>query len=374
MEPREQERREEDPDAPRIAAFVSGHGFGHAARSSAVLVELSGSHGCRVELFTTAPRWFFQESLSGFFRYHREVVDVGFRQRSALRIDVEATVEALRDFVPFEPTEVERLARAVRSAGCRAVLCDISPLGVAVAEAAELPSVVMENFTWGWLYEPLRDDAPELGDIGAELDAWIDRATVHLQARPVCRPRPGLETVDPVSREVRTGRARTRARLGVAEDEPLTVITMGGYGEHLPFLDRLAALGGQRFLITGAPATGERGNLLLFDNDTPLFMPDLLRAADAVVAKLGYGTVSEVWREGIPFAWVIRPDFREMDALERFAEAELSGFGMTAAAFAEGDWIERLDELRAMPRRRRAPGGAVRVAEVLAAVAGLISR
>lgn len=101
---------EDASDAPRIAAFVSGHGFGHAARSSATLAELHRVHACRVELFTTAPRWFFEESISGVFHYHREVVDVGFRQRSALRLDVDATVEALRRFVPFEPSKVERLA------------------------------------------------------------------------------------------------------------------------------------------------------------------------------------------------------------------------------------------------------------------------
>lgn len=253
------------------------------------------------------------------------------------------------------------------------MLCDISPLGVAVAEAAELPSVVVENFTWGWLYEPFHDDAPELAEAGAELDRWTDRASVHLQARPVCAPRPGLEHVDPISREARRSRVSTRRSLGVAEDEPLTVITMGGYGEELPFLDRLGADPDRRFLVTGAPKTYERDNLLLFDNETPLFMPDLLRAADAVVAKLGYGTVSEVWREGIPFAWVTRPRFREMEALEAFAVSELQGFGMTGGDFASGGWIGRLDELESMPRRSNERGGAPRVAEVLAEEAGLVA-
>ena len=31
--------------------------------------------------------------------------------------------------------------------------------------------------------------------------------------------------------------------------------------------------------------------------------------------------MSEVWREGLPFGWVTRPDFREMASLEAFAEA-----------------------------------------------------
>lgn len=362
---------EEDADRPRIAAFVSGHGFGHAARTSAILTELHRSTGARFDLFTTAPRWFFEESIAGTFRYHEAVVDVGFRQKSALQFDLEATMRALRTFVPFEWSEVERLAGAVREAGCRAVLCDISPLGVAVAERAGLPSVVVENFTWGWLYEPLVARAPELEAIGRVLDGWLERATVHVQARPVCRRRPELEVVDPISREARTERKEIRGRLGVGGDESLVVVTMGGYGEALPFLDRLRERAGDRFLVTGAPETGRDGNLLLFDNDTPLFMPDLLRAADAVVAKLGYGTVSEVWREGVPFAWVTRPDFREMAALEAFAEAELGGFLVTGGEFSAGEWIERLGELKAMPRRPREGGGAGRVAELVGEQAGL---
>lgn len=349
----------------RIAAFISGHGFGHAARASAVLARLHASTGWGVELFTTAPRWFFGESIEGIFEYHHEEVDVGLRQRSALAYDLRSTVEALRAFVPFDAGRVERLAKQVREAGCRAVLCDISPLGVAVAEAAGIPSVVVENFTWGWLYAPLHGRAPELAAIGRNLDGWLDRATVHVQARPVCRRRAELELVDPISREPRAERSVTRRELGVGAEEPLVVVTMGGYGEALPFLDRLRERSEYRFLITGADATGHVGNLLLFDNRTPLFMPDLLRAADAVVAKLGYGTVSEVWREGIPLAGVTRPDFREMSALETFAEGMLPGFVMDRGAFTAGAWIERLDELTGMRRRPRVGGGAERVAQVL---------
>lgn len=336
-----------------------------------MLAALHRLTGARVELFTNVPRWFFDESIPGIFRHHHEVVDVGFRQRSALRFDLDATVEELGGFLPFEAEELDRLARQVRAADCRAVLCDISPLGVAVAERAGIPSVVVENFTWGWLYEPLQDRAPPLASYGAELDRWLERADVHRQARPVCLPRPGLEEVPPISREARSSRAETRVRLGVGEDEPLTVITMGGYGEDLPFLERLKERRGERFLVTGAPATEVDANLLLFDNATPLFMPDLLEAADAVVAKLGYGTVAEVWRAGIPFAWVTRDDFREMEALEAFAQEELQGFGMQAGEFGEGAWIERLNALRELERRPRGPGGAERVAEVLADVVGL---
>ncbi|NND84998.1 MAG: hypothetical protein HKN46_07590, partial [Acidimicrobiia bacterium] len=297
-----------------------------------------------MELFTTAPRWFFEESIAGIFRYHEETVDVGFRQASALDYDLGATVAALGDFLPFGP-RVERLAQVVAKADCRAVLSDISPLGVAVAEAAGLPSMVVENFTWGWLYEPLYARAPELEGFGRELDGWLMRADVHLQARPACRRFASAELVDPISREPRRPREETRAALGVDPTESLVVVTMGGYGESLPFLPRLRERHDCRFLVTGADAVGEDGNLLLFDNNTPLFMPDLMRAADAVVAKLGYGTVAEVWREGIPFLGVTRSDFREMEALDAFARAELRAEVITPGVFRSGAWIEDLDAL-----------------------------
>ena len=88
-------------------------------------------------------------------------------------------------------------------------------------------------------------------------------------------------------------------------------------------------------------------------------------AADAVVAKLGYGTVSEVWREGLPFAWVTRPDFREMASLERFAEEELSGWLLDVEGFRAGRWIDELDALLSLPRRPHHVGGAARIADIL---------
>jgi hypothetical protein len=356
------------PDLP-IAAFVSPHGFGHAARSSAVMLAAMEQGGARFDVFTTAPRWFFEESLGGAFRYHEEVVDVGFRQRSALHVDVDATVAALRDFLPLHEERVSALAAKVRAMGCRAVLSDIAPLGIAVAERAGLPSVLVENFSWPWLYEPYAAHRPELKAFGDELARWTARASVHVQARPMCEPNPALEAVDPIGRPPRDGRKEVRGTLGVPEGVPLVVVTMGGYEEDLSFLPRLEAVSDTHFLVTGAHRTERQGRVHLYDNRTPLYMPDVLRAADAVVAKLGYGMVAEVWAEGLPFAQVTRPGFREMAALEAFADEQLAGFRLSDGDFAAGAWIDRLPELLATDRRPHEGGGAGRVSEILLEVA-----
>ncbi|NMD31132.1 MAG: hypothetical protein GYA80_05395, partial [Chloroflexi bacterium] len=85
-----------------IAAFISSHGFGHAARASAILTALHEKRpDIRVEIFTGAPRWFFQASLAFPFGYHPTVSDIGLVQNAPLTEDLPATVERLGQFIPF---------------------------------------------------------------------------------------------------------------------------------------------------------------------------------------------------------------------------------------------------------------------------------
>lgn len=352
---------------PHLAVFVSPHGFGHAARASAVMQALHRRTGARFELFASSPRWFFDESVEGLYRHHQVVTDVGFVQTSALSFDPAETVRGVRAMVPFDEDLVAGLALEVRRSGCAAVLCDVAPLGIAVAERAGLPSVLVESFTWPWLYEPLLAASPELGPLSAELDAWIGRATLHLLAEPYCHADPRAHgTVLPVSRLPRLSREEARSKLGVGTRQPLVVVTTGGYSEEMPFLDRLAAVEGVTFIVTGCPKSESRGNLRLFDNATRLYMPHLVRAADAVIAKLGYGTVAEVWREGRPLAWVTRADFRETPPLRDWVAARLPGFEIPGADFAAGGWIERIRELVGTPPPPpQARGGADQVVDAI---------
>lgn len=351
---------------PPLAVFVSPHGFGHAARASAVMAALADRVAAPFQLFATTPAWFFDEAVPGGYVQHRIEADVGFRQRDSLVFDLGATVAALDAMLPFEDALVDRCAGQVTAAGCGAVLCDIAPLGIAVAERAGLPSVLVENFTWPWLYEPLLDEAPGLARHADYLRAWFERATVHIQAHPACTDVEAIQ-VEPVSRAPRRTRRDIRATLEVPQDVPVVVITMGGVDQPLPFLPRLTGLEPVHFVVTGAPATAFEGNVRAFGRDERLYMPDLIEAADAVVAKLGYSTLAEVWASGRPLARVVRDDSREMGPLDAWARAHLPGFAIEGRAFGIGDWLDRLPELLAFPAgTRRGPGGAARVAEVVA--------
>ena len=73
------------------------------------------------------------------FHYHEVLTDIGLVQTTSMEEDLPETIRQLDALLPFRPALVEDLARQVRELGCEMVLCDIAPLGIAVAKEAGLP-------------------------------------------------------------------------------------------------------------------------------------------------------------------------------------------------------------------------------------------
>ena len=352
----------------RIAYFISPHGFGHAARACAVMAALRGRvPEIHFEIFTRVPRWFFQDSVAGSFTYHSLLTDIGLVQETALREDIGRTVESLDRFVPFDARVIEGLAGHVARSRCRLVLCDIAPMGIAVAQAAGVPSVLIENFTWDWIYQAYARADPRIKEHAAYFRYFFRAADYLVQTEPVCLRRAADLRTSPVSRAPRSPRRLTRARLGIPPRAKAVLITMGGIPGEYEFLHRLEAERGVTFVIPGSHASIERrGNLVLLPHHSTYFHPDLVTACDAVVGKLGYSTVAEVYHAGLPLAYVARPHFRESGAVAPFIEAHMQGMEISQAAFQSGEWLNRLPELLARPCiRRREPNGAIQVARFI---------
>ncbi len=116
---------------------MSPHGFGHATRSAAVIEELCRRRPeVRPEIFTSLPRWLFEDSLGVPFGIQPALTDVGLAQRNSLEEDPSATADQLDRFLPLEGERVETAAARLRELGCRLAVADISPLGIAAARPA----------------------------------------------------------------------------------------------------------------------------------------------------------------------------------------------------------------------------------------------
>jgi isopentenyldiphosphate isomerase len=342
-----------------IAFFISPHGFGHASRAAAVINAIAAKWPfVHVHLFTTIPAWFFEDTLCAAFSYHEFAADIGTVQRSPLTVDLEATIARLDETYPMADPELDALADRLHALECRLVASDISPWGIAAAKRAGLPSILIENFTWDWIYEAYASHAPQLNPHIRYLNDIFADADHRIQAIPFCARHSNADLqIPPASRKPAASRADIRNRLGLNENRRMVLITMGGIPDTPRFLPMLAEFGQDHlFVVPGdypeLPTEGERcGNLLRLPHRSAFYHPDLINAADAVVGKTGYSTLAEVYQAGVPFGYVARPNFRESDVLEDFIHSEMGGMPIARAAFETGEFLKNLPGLLDLPKK-----------------------
>jgi len=355
--------------APRLAYFISPHGFGHAARACSVISALRElMDDIEIDLFTTVPQWFFEESLEGPFHYHSVQTDIGLIQKNSIQEDLPKTFQALHQFYPLDSNLLSDLSRQLRERHCDVILCDIAPLGIAVGKAAGIPSVLIENFTWDWIYEGYESCRQEFSPFIKILRQLVEKADYRIQVEPVCKgERVDLVTA-PVARKSRQSPQWMRNHLFENFEGKIITITMGGIQEEFGFLEQLGNFPDLRFLILGYGEAVERvGNQLRIPGNSPYYHPDLIQASDVVVGKIGYSTLAEIYHAQAVYGYISRPHFRESLPLSRFIEEQMHAVKIEESAFRQGLWLQQLDKLlEERPKKHQATeNGADQIAQFL---------
>src|SRR5437868_2137988 len=193
------------------------------------------------------------------------------------------------------------------------------------AAAAGVPSIVVSNFTWDWIYEEYREHLSS----APELIPTIQEAYRHARAAWRLPMHGGFETfqtivdVPFVARHARHERLETRTRLGLpATGRRLALLSFGGYGVSDLDLPSLDCLDMWEVVVTGTTAPGSipRGVHFIYEQDIydrGLRYEDLVHSVDAVVTKPGYGIISECIANETAIVYTSRGRFPEYDVLVR---------------------------------------------------------
>ncbi|WP_079710654.1 glycosyltransferase [Paraliobacillus ryukyuensis] len=146
-----------------IAYYISDYGFGHATRSIAIirnLFKLYNQPDLKVIICHSFAIDFFKDSLAGLDVEFREVdTDVGYILKpNSMNPDAKRLQDAYLSFVEnwSEKLTVEKDFLAGRKIDL--VLSDISPLPFIPASTLGIPSVGISNFTWYTAYTGLVDE------------------------------------------------------------------------------------------------------------------------------------------------------------------------------------------------------------------------
>lgn len=335
-----------------IAYFITPHGFGHASRAAAVMAAVQErAPQVRFELFTTCPKQIFSQSLNAAFGYHAVDVDVGIVQTTPLKEDLPATCRALDCWLPFNTDAIRQTVQQLKRMRCALVVCDISPFGIEAAAEAGIPSLLVENFTWDWIYNRYAADAPCLLPHSNMMQAIFSRVGYRIQTQPLCQPAKSDLTIGPIRRKIRTSRRQTRKVLNIPDKAAMVLISMGGVRDRFEFLDRIPYQSNLFFVIPSTDGlVAPQQNVILLPTHSPFFHPDLSLAADVVIGKVGYSTLSEIYQAGTPFGYIPRPESPESDPLVDFIKNHMTARPISPQAYNSGRWIDQLPQLLSLPR------------------------
>ena len=324
-----------------ISSFISPHGFGHATRTIAVLEALHARHpDLVVNLITSVPQTLFH-SVSFDYRYHLYETDVGIQQKDGFHLDLGATAAALKRFTSFEPG-AKRL-RSICSTS-KLIHTDISILGIHIAKQLTIPSVLVENFTWDWIYTKL-DEEISFSPLIGQFERLYQQVDVHIQTEPICFRKKSSFRCQPIARSLSSTPSLFREILDL-DDRPLVLITTGGIHTELPFIDQLKQASDFTFVLTGQNHSVKLcTNIYALSADNELHHPDLVAGADLVVCKSGYSTLAECCQSTAAVVCVSRPAFPESAVLEQFVCENLKGAVISQDMFLSGRWLAELKRL-----------------------------
>jgi len=293
----------------KISFYVSDHGYGHATRSIALARALAaaGNGGVSLEMVNHHAAGLLRRSLAtldGVTVVDRKT-DVGFVCREdRLAFDKGRTALNVWSWISgwkrFVAEEVERL----RDRPPDLVLTDVAPEPLLVAEKLGARSVVLSNFTWVDQYQDhLRPDmvAPIRGSY-----ALASRGYAYAMRTALAGVR-NIVGAGLVTREPRRARELVRRALGIGPGERLVHFGLGWSADAAALGAEIDAAGvplGTRLLVSSnlaalVASAGAGGRLVAIpEDDTEAH--ESIAACDLVIAKAGYGTVSEAIAGRVP--------------------------------------------------------------------------
>ena len=344
--------------------YVSSHGFGHAARDIEVINEIGRRRpDVRMIVRTLVPVSFVEQSVTAPVELQQAETDTGVAQVDSLHIDESATAKQAAAFHEDFNARAEAEVGVLRQIRARVVVADIPPLACAAADRAGVPSVVLGNFTWDWIYAAY----PQFAAIAPGVVETIGESYARA-ARALRLPlHGGFETMREVVRDIpfiarrsRRSRDEVRRALGFSPADRVVLASFGGHHLGLDY-GAIARRNPFRLLLTDYeyPRGADANGLVLVARqhlaDRGLKYEDLIAAADAVVGKPGYGIVSECVANGVAFLYSLRSRFAEQDVFEREMPGCLRCRRIERDDLLAGNWRDHIDALLAQPPAPTAP-------------------
>jgi hypothetical protein len=364
-----------------VVFYISGHGFGHAVRQTAIVNALAEARpDLRIVIRTSVAPWLFARNLrdaavgaardvtaprataeQGGHRSVAEIqpamVDIGAVQRGSLEVDVAETVAAVSAFHRDLEVRADEEARVLDAIDASLVVSDIPAVAFLAAARRGVPAIGISNFTWDWIYEDYAAEHPAAYELVARIGACYARAAEgwRLPMSGGFATFPVVRDLPLVARSARLTRADTRMRLSLPPATPLVLVSLGGFGA--AGLDLAAAAvslrGVAEIVVTSYDACPPGSEVRRIDEESMygsgVQYEDLLAAVDVVASKPGYGIISDCAANETALLYTSRGRFREYDVLVSALPGLVRSCFIDQPDLVAGSWRPAVERLLTAP-------------------------
>lgn len=328
-----------------ICYYVSDHGYGHASRSIAVIRRILNScdfDEIKIYVKTHYPFNFVRRSLS---KKNIKVIktknDFGvvFKENS-VEVDKDKTSNMLNEWLDSWTSYIQKEKEFYKSHEIDLILSDITPQPLIAAEEMGIPSIIISNFTWYYIFFNLFGkietterikEAYRCAGIGLVLP--FNEKMDYIENK---------KEISLVTREITVDRSSLRKKHGISDDESLVYIGIGK--SFAPsFLNNLKEINNSnvKYLFSSDIRLSFRNMVKIPINETE--SQNYLAMCDLIVSKMGYSTVSEAIRAKLPMVLFKRRGWKEDELIG--IEIEEMGIGriISKKSLFKGDWMYELE-------------------------------
>ena len=351
-------------DTKVIFYYVTGHGYGHATRVIG-FVNFLLKKDYIVHIVSSLDPNFFQENINddnvGENLYcHKRSLDSGAIQIDPLHVDAITSMNNYYNNIHSKRTElINNEVEYLKAANASLILIDATPLASAAANKANIKSVIISNFTWDFTYQAVLDllknqnilselQLIQFNEMVHQCNLDVNCANYYIRL-PGVTPLPnnynGEVIFGPlITRKAKKSRQESRLELGISEDLFVVVYSFGGHkrSDQWELHDDMLPPNWICLVLAAENEIFESDRFIPLSKS--IYVPDIVNCADAVLGKLGYGSISESLSQGIPLIYVPRTDWPEEHYLEALIMKYNGGIKISEADFLKGNWESFLIE------------------------------
>lgn len=280
-----------------VCFYLSNHGFGHIARNIPIIVLALRNYDTFVYIVCGERHIEFAkqnlETMLTAEQYKRvafrtDHTDVGLICKDGtLDVDTDALTKATEKFLLVLPEKAEQEAKWLKENKIDAVLCDMPIWSIKACELANVSLLYVGNFTWTELY---REFLPEnIWQTYASYYGKIKHSMLYALHNPEMLEFLKNSEISETSVTARPFDEKAIAEIRAKHTCPIVFVALGMSAQFKEPVD-VSSVPYDFYTTEGIPLVGNNVEVVPY---TTINTQDYVAAADYVITKAGWGTVSE---------------------------------------------------------------------------------